>query len=263
MVATTIVALTASLLGQAVKSDPNLDFMKTTAASYRFVRDGDPAEPLQLQAEPAFRMGKQSADAGVEEGAIFFWTNDAGRPEAAAQVFLVRNAGAPNGLWIHEFISLSPGAFRGDRGGSPSWSPREPGVEFRPVPSAPKPGVNAVQRSAQMRALAREFHASDYFHDKQWLELRLLPTPVARFGKADAGSAVEDGGLFAFVTGTDPEAFLFLEVRKGKDGPEWQYAFAPMTRYELKGTHAGKAVWSIPSRKVAKDPSKPYFVRTD
>ena len=44
--------------------------------------------------------------------------------------------------------------------------------------------------------------------------LRLLTTPVARYGKA--GGVVEDGALFAFVEGTDPEVFLFLEVREGE-----------------------------------------------
>src|SRR6185312_13574918 len=119
----TILMFAASILGQeagAGKVDAKLDFMKAAAASYRIALDGDTARLLHLQAEPSFRMGKQAADAGVEEGAIFFWADEVGRPEAAAQVFLVRNSGAPNGLWIHEFISLSPGTFTGERAGRSS-----------------------------------------------------------------------------------------------------------------------------------------------
>jgi hypothetical protein len=86
----------------------------------------------------------------------------------------------------------------------------------------------------------------------------LLPTPVARYGKA--GAAVLDGALFAFVTGTDPEAFLFIEARAGRDGPEWQYAFAPMTCWELKGSHRGVQVCTAPLREGAADPSRPYYV---
>jgi hypothetical protein len=204
-------------------------------------------------------MGKQPADV-VQEGAIFLWLDDDGRPEAAAQVFEVRNSGAPDGLWIHEFVSLAPTPLNGEGPGSRTWSPRTPGVELRPVPDAPRPASTPAQRERQMRALARDFHATDNFHEKSWTELRLLPTPVARYG--EAGSALADGALFAFVTGTDPEAFLFLEVGPGKDGPVWQYAFAPMTCWELKGSHKGQAVWSCPLRKEATDPSRPYHVHS-
>ena len=31
-----------------------------------------------------------------------------------------------------------------------------------------------------------------------------------------------------------------LEARAGKDGPEWQYAFAPMTIYALKASWKGQ-----------------------
>lgn len=257
----TLVLIAAMMPGQtppAAKVDEGLERMKATANTYRFVREGSVATPLKLQAEPAFRMGKQPTDF-VEEGAIFFWLGDDGRPEAAAQIFLIKDEGAPKGLWLHEFISLSPGSFTGDIAGVPSWSPRQPGVEFRSVPGAPKPGGTLALRSSQMKALAREFKASDYFKDEKWVDLRLLTTPIARYGKEK--TAVVDGGLFAYVTGTDPEAFLFLEVRAGKDGPEWQYAYAPMTCFRLKGTLADKVVWAIPYRKTATDPTKPYFLR--
>ena len=69
--------------------------------------------------------------------------------------------------------------------------------------------------------------------------------------------------LFAFVTGTDPEAFLFLEDRAGSGGPEWQFDFAPMTCYALKGMHNGRLVWTAPLRKNAYDFTKPYVVLGD
>ena len=39
-----------------------------------------------------------------------------------------------------------------------------------------------------------------------------------------------------------------LEARTGKDGPEWQYAFAPMSTYALKGEFKGAEVWAMPHR---------------
>ncbi len=65
--------------------------------------------------------------------------------------------------------------------------------------------------------------------------------------------------LFAFVLGTDPEVFLFLEARPGKEGLEWQYALAPMTVFAVKGSYRGKAVWELPNRHPSYDPSKPFF----
>jgi hypothetical protein len=259
----TILLLCASLQGQAAerpKLDEKLDTMRGVATSYRFVLDGDRSGSLRLGVDPSFRMGKQSAD-DVLDGAIFFWSNEVGRPEAALQVFQVKDKSAAGGHWVQEFISLSPGTFASDRAGKTSWAPREAGVEFKPVPGAPKPADTPAQRSRQMRALAQEFRVSDNFKDKGWSELRLLTTPVARYGKA--GSTVLDGALFAFALGTDPEAFLFLETREGAGGLEWQYAFAPMGCFEMKASHQGKAVWTVPYKKDAYDPSKTYFVRLD
>ncbi len=258
-----ILALAASLQGQPPgppKPDENLATMKGVASSYRFALDGDRSGPLRLGAEPSFRMGKQAAD-DVLDGALFFWSSEVGRPEAVAQVFQVKDRDGPGGHWVQEFISLSPGTFTSDRLGKPSWAPRTPGVEFRPVPGAARPASAAAQRSRQMKAMAEEFKVSDRFKDKGWSELRLLPTPVARYGKA--GSGVLDGSLFAFALGTDPEAFVFLEAREAAGGPAWHYALAPMGCFALKGSHKGQAVWEVPYKKDAYDPSRPYFVRLD
>ena len=234
-----------------------LKFMQKSLVGYRFSRDGERGPIFRLQSEPAFRLGKQYTD--VLEGAIFFWVGEDGRPEAAVQVFKVQNAGAPLGLWIQEFSSLSPRPFVADLDGQPAWSPASPGVEFRSVPGAEAPAASAPQRTRQMRAMAQEFKAADDFGKKGWHDLRLLPTPIARYGKP--GSVPVDGGAFAFVEGTDPEVLLFLEARPGKGGPEWQYALAPMTVFAVKATLGGRTVWELPDRMPAGDPSRPFFDR--
>ena len=52
-----------------------------------------------------------------------------------------------------------------------------------------------------MRALAQEFRATDKFKEKTWSDLRLLPTPVARYGKETRGRDLReldpDGHTFA------------------------------------------------------------------
>lgn len=260
----TILLLSATLPGQSVgapaRADEKLEYMRGVASSYRFALDGERSGPLRLGADPSFRMGKQSAD-DVLDGAIFFWKGDEGRPEAALQVFQVKDQTPAGGHWVQEFISLSPGTFAAERDGKPSWKPRSAGVEFKAVPDAPKPADTQGRRARQMRAIAEKFRVSDNFKNNGWSELRLLTTPVATYGKA--GSAVVDGALFAFAMATDPEAFLFLETREGASGLEWQYAFAPMGCFEMKASHEGKVVWTVPYKKDAYDPSRTYFVRLD
>jgi hypothetical protein len=109
-----------------------------------------------------------------------------------------------------------------------------------------------------LRDLAAEFRAEDDFWRRGWNALRLLPTPISRYGKA--GGTPEDGALFAFVLGTDPEAFLFIEARNGASALEWQFAFAPMTCWALKAEHKGRSVWSLPFRDSS-NPFRTFFSR--
>jgi hypothetical protein len=250
-----LATIALALAAQAGGAD-RLEFMKDSVRVYEMTRDGDRADLLKLNLEPVFRMGRQGAQ-DIEEGAIFLWTGEAGRPEAAVQVFLIRNAEHPNGIWLHEFTSLSPRRVAAVRDGRATWSPQASGIEFRPVPGAAKPAGSAAQRIRQMREMAGQFRASDNFKAKGWSELRLLPTPIARYGGPD--TKVVDGAVFAFVIGTDPEVFLFLEARPGDAGAAWHYALAPMTVYALEVSLRGKAVWGLPDRHPSWDPSKPFY----
>jgi hypothetical protein len=251
----------ASVIGQSqnAKVDARLEFMKSEAASYRISKRGDRATPLTFREEPAFRLGKQPAD-DVEEGAIFLWLGEDGRPEASLQLFLVKNAGAPKGVWAHEFNSLSAGSLAGTRRERPSWSPASSGVDYHRLDDGdvPKPAGARAFRARQMRAIAQSFRVTDYFKDKSWTELRLLPTPIARYGSE--GAAVIDGALFAFVTGTDPEACVFVEARQGKNGPEWFYALGPFTCYSLKAEYKNKEVWDLPRRRPNGNPNEAYYI---
>ncbi len=107
-----------------------------------------------------------------------------------------------------------------------------------------------------MRAIAEEFRADDNFGEIGWHPLRMLTTPIARYGKP--GGTVEDGALFAFVEGTDPEVFLFVEARKGETGPEWHYGLAPMGCWAVKASHKGQSVWELP-RRPTDQPSNPLY----
>jgi hypothetical protein len=237
-------------------SAERLAFMKESVQIYELTAGTDRPVTLKLQTKPVFRLGKQQAD-NLEDGAIFLWTGEQDRPEAAIQVFRIKDEYEPNGLWIQEFTSLADTGITATRDGQPWWTPREPGLELKSFPDAPKPAGGAAQRLRQMRSLADGFRASDNFKRKGWSELRLLPTPITRYGKA--GTPLIDGALFAFVLGTDPEVFLFIEERAGKKGPEWQYALAPMTVYAVKGWYHKDLVWELPDRFPSYNPTKPFY----
>lgn len=259
------VAIALALTGQApaaevgVAASPaeRLEFMKESARGYEMTGSG--AGVLKLQADPVFRLGKQGVGE-VVDGAILLWTDETGRPTAALQAFLIKTTNEPGGLWVHEFTSLATGPITATRLGRAAWSPARPGLEFRPLPDAPKPGDTPAQRQRQMRQLADGFKATDDFGKRGWSALRLLPKPIARYGKP-GGEAI-DGAMFALVLGTDPETFLFLEARNGRNGLQWHYALAPMTVYALNVSYQDKPIWSAPNREPANDPSRPFYDTT-
>jgi hypothetical protein len=234
-----------------------LKFMKESVESYELRLGEERGSVLKLQDKPVFRLGKQYTG-DLADGAIFLWTSADGRPQAAVQNFLIKHAREEQGTWVHEFTSLTPSSITAVRNGRTWWAPQTPGLELKPVPGAAKPAESAAQRARQMRLLAADFRASDDFGGRGWTELRLLPTPISRYG--ESGTNLLDGELFAFVLGTDPEVFLFLEARSGKQGLEWQYALAPMTIFAVKASYQAKAVWELPNRGPAVDPKKPFYV---
>lgn len=258
MTATFILPLTLSLMGQAapskgVKGDEpsvRLEFMKKSAASYAIRPADDPNTVFRLQTEPVLRF--TNSVGATKDGAVFLWLGEGDRPEVTAQIFVKRD-----GYRVHELTSLSSGALVGKAPGKPDWRPSRGGVKFEVVPGAPVPSSTAEQRLLQMRALAREFTADDKFRDQSWQTLRMLTKPFARYGKP--GTDLIDGALFCYVLTTDPEVYLILEARAGKNGPEWHYAFAPMTIYPVRASWKGRTVWELPYRwQEASDPSQPF-----
>jgi hypothetical protein len=217
-----------------------LEFMKSSLAKYDVSSTGVPKVTYRLQAKPVLRF---TNPVGVTvDGAIFVWTGENGRPEAAIQAFLMRN-----GRWGHDFTSLSKSPLIAQKAEIPTWTPKR-GIDFKPVPGAPRPALSADERLRQMKLLVDRFSVSDDFRSQGWQILRPMPRPLTRYGKP--GTDTVDGGLFSFSLGTDPEAFLILEA-VGKEGGEWQFAFAPQTIYALKASWEGKEVWSVPERRSA------------
>lgn len=228
-----------------------LEFMKSSAAGYRFTAGDASQRELRIVAEPLLRWTNEVS--GLQDGTLFLWTEKSGRPAAAAQVFLTADD-----LWLHEFQSLSEGPFQANREEKPVWEPSRAGVSFQKFAGAPPPAATAVKRLTQMKALAGRFTANDEFEGKSRWELRMLAKPLLRY--ADEKSDLLDGAMFALAHGTDPEVFILLEARKVDGVCAWHYALAPMTGYALKVQLDGKEIWEVQWRKGPYKPTDPFYI---
>jgi hypothetical protein len=227
---------------------------KKLAGEYVFQLDKASGTKLRLETEPVLRWLLQLDRRFYSD--VYVWTHE-GRPEVIASI---TNVYGPRRAMETEIHSLSTGLPLLSHGGKVLWEPERPGVELKPIPGAPKPGPNAVVRLTQMRAVAAQYSVvADYGNTKKE-DMRLLPAPVYRYASEKQG--VTDGALFAFVRGTDPEAFLMVEARKGHDGVQWQYAFARFVGHaSLRAVHLDREVWKVDALpvKVNLDPKQPYF----
>lgn len=269
MITISVLSLVTVLLAQAQAAPPaaadtpapaadeaaaRLAIMRRSLMSFSVQPVDRPGPPFRLQPEPIFRFTNPVGTS--RDGAIFLWFGEYDRPEVAVQVFVRRT----DDQWVQEFTSLSPGPLIAQPRDGAAWSPAQGGVTLKPIPGAPKPAETPEQRLRQMRLLAQDFVAEDYFQNQSWQRLRLLARPLARYGKP--GSSLIDGALFSFVLGTDPEVYLMLEARTGNGGPAWQYAFAPMSTYALRASLKDREVWSLPYRRTPdRGPEQAFHAR--
>lgn len=209
---------------------------------YEVTRGKDDPVKLVLQKEPILRWSNPAA--GSIYGDVYVWTSQ-GRPEVLASIY----------RWYHpyrsqtaEIHSLSTGEVAISSKDRKIWQPAKPGIEFNATRDAPDPAEKPGLRLQQMRGLAKEFSVKllDTREDKEKgvaRELRMLNQPVFRYNSQHP--EVLDGAMFAFVEGTDPEAWLLLEARQ-KDGKfTWQFAFARMNNDELHGYQKQAEVWKV------------------
>jgi hypothetical protein len=193
------------------------------------------------------------------EAMMVVWPHN-GRPIAMASIYPWA------GFMVHEFDSLSrERKLTAREDGRVIWSPQTAGVEFNPVPNAPKPGRTPAERLRQMKAIAAEFKAtmtgwSANNSDRE--ELRLLPRPLYRYDLS-AAKAPEppliDGGLFAYVQGTDPEVVLVLEAIGTAEKANWQYALVRATSGGLEVKFSDRVVWTAPKSPANRVPTLPHF----
>jgi hypothetical protein len=224
---------------------------KMMAAEYVFQLDRTSGQELQREREPILRW-LLHLDRRFHSD-VYVWTHE-GRPEVVAGITNVYGNRRAMETEIH---SLSTGLPLMSHDGKVVWEPERPGVEWKPMPEAAKPGSTAAARLSQMRSIAAQYTVTGVYGGMKE-DLRLLTAPIYRY--ASAKQDVTDGAIFAFARGTDPDALLMIEARAG--GDQWQHTFVRFCGHcSLRAVREGREVWQVdvlPAR-VNTDPKQPYF----
>jgi hypothetical protein len=216
----------------------------------------DQLEKAVLIEQPLLRWSNPTA--GSVYGEVHLWALD-GRPAAIASIY----------RWYHpfkdstvEFVSVSEQPVQAREGTVTQWNSRTGGTTFRDLIDAPTPGETTRIRLSQMRSLARQFTTEltdKRGGDEVERKLRLLEQPVYRY--ECPSRKVIDGGLFAFVEGTDPEAWLLLEVVDAESGRAWRFAVARMNVDPLRIRRGEQIVKSWDGlREAWSDRTRPYVM---
>jgi hypothetical protein len=174
--------------------------------------------------------------------------NDPARRYLAGGLWRIGKSGRPKGLVSQEIWPVDADPDRGtlrcelvsfrsdglDMTGSAgmAWHPRESVLDFKPLSDAPRPARTAERRLLQMKELARGFEVKESYQGDVSV-LRLLPRPIDRYEDRERG--IDDGAMFAFTYGTNPELVLLLECHN--EG--WQFAVARLSWAELNVERGG------------------------
>lgn len=211
--------------------------------------------------EPILRWSNPTV--GQVFGEVYVWT-DNGRPAVIASWY---RWFSPDWGRTLEVCSLVDGRMTGRANDIEFWNTAETGLALKPLAEADVPAKTPAARLAQMRRLAGDFvaHLADTRGDDSGVtrQLRRLTHPVFRYPIANERATYLDGALFAFVEGTDPEAFLVLEATKAGDSVKWEYGLVRMNSDALRVTYRDQTVWTVSKLKDPLNLSKePYALIT-
>ena len=203
--------------------------------------------------EPALRWTNPAA--GRVYGNTYVWLQN-GRPAAVGCLFRIYQ---PWNSFNGELAALTGSKLVAKRDDKVLWKPKDE-WKWRALPGAAAPAPTAAQRLVQMKALAGEF-AVEVLDTRnvpkgEAQTPRLLPKPLYRYD-AEKTKAL-DGGLFAYVIGTDPELLVLLECDTAEEKPRWRFGIARMNQDAIRLKRGGETIWEVPTRR-ANDPEGPYL----
>lgn len=231
----------------------HLAHMKEVAASIRLLADPQREDSaVKLVEKPILRYSDDTR--ATHESSLWIWSAG-GRPSAvlAVEYYPKGTGGAGGPRWLYEIASLSTERIAAQREPELRWTAKEPGLDLRALAGADPPAEKAVRRLTQMKELRRRFAAHERGSQEGRIELRPLSSPLFRYSQMGAG--ILDGAIFAFASGTNPEALLVLEAHAAKEGTAtWHYGLVQMTGEPVVAELDGKEVWK-------RDQAEPPAVR--
>ena len=204
---------------------------------YNFFLESDQETPLEVDADAKLRYWN-SIRVGNNHGELFIWTHE-GRCVLAGSILSYIKTTTEREV-THEFHSFASERIVGQRDGK-SIEMSAPGVVFTPVPGAKPPAKSRALRMVQLRRLAKSFEASTMTTEGVSQPLRALSQPIFRYETKEVS---DDGAIFAYVTGTDPEVLVAIESQQTEDGPKWFYGAARFTDYPITLKYKDKSVWN-------------------
>ncbi|XZE19579.1 hypothetical protein SH449x_004903 [Pirellulaceae bacterium SH449] len=221
------------------------DRMRAIAESYSFERSGSELTPIKLVDKPLFSW--TTPERSAVGGVLYLWT-DQGRPFASIGIWTyddIRDSHELQSLTEEVFVAGTTASTTNVaiRARQSKWRPKKGGVTYSILPGDSVPESTPIRRLTQAKSIIRSrFSAAIVKDDGSREELRLLAQPLYRYSPLPEG--VEDGFLFGFAMGTDPEVLVMLESRIQGNERTWHYAVAPSTSVYATCSLDGQEVWT-------------------
>jgi len=227
--------------------------MQQRVASLSMERGEKARQKIELAETALLRYSSPGSE--TTDGAVWAW-GKSGRPVALSAIFFEE---LPTGdeKWSCELTMLTDEPLRLASRSGWKWTPAKSNLRWLPVPESAVVAETAGQRARQLKDLARQFAASETFGESRTDQLRLLIQPLHRY--SDPDHDLLDGALFAFASGTNPEALLLLEARPDSRGTAtWHFAFARMGAAACQARLDEKVVWECAAIKAWHN-REPYY----
>ncbi len=188
-----------------------LALMQQTLADQKWTSQDLPPEALQFTDKPLLRYDDPTRE--LLDATVWRLGKNK-RPTAVVTLEIYEHAGEK---WLsYEFVSLSEASARLESPHNFVWDLRGTELKMAALPSEIRPSESERTRLPQMRRLAGRFYVEEFVSTGP-VQCRLMPQPLARY--SDESRGVQDGALFVFASGTNPELGLVIET----DGQAWRY----------------------------------------
>ena len=160
-----------------------------------------PEKSLKVCEHPLLSFGDPARD--NEAGTLWSWS-DGGRPVAMMELYRPSEAEA---VWISAWTLTSTHLVSMNVDTIEAWAPAKSDFSLQDFPDSAGVSHRPVVRLRQMKDLSRRFEAHEFWDpNNSRFELRCLETPVLRY--SDEKMGINDGCVFVFAHGTNPEILL-------------------------------------------------------